>query len=281
MENKLECVACDLDGSLLNDQKKASELDLKTIKALQEKGIHTFVCSGRPAPFCKQIAYEIGFDSPTINCNGAYVYDFKNNKVLYNVDPIPTEDVLKIYHFAIKHNYPYMIYALENVYFDNPYSKRSLYWMNQLKTVFSKDNAFKIEYFDEKTSHIEDKHVMKIIMPYAPTEALDNFNKEINYDDRFESMFSEKEVIDINNKGITKGFGIKKMSELFNFSLENALVLGDNYNDASMLDIVGYPVVPENGVDELKANARYITTSNNDSPLYHAIKHLFPDLLDF
>ena len=40
---KLECVISDLDGSLLNSQKKVSPRDLETIKKLKEKGILFFI----------------------------------------------------------------------------------------------------------------------------------------------------------------------------------------------------------------------------------------------
>ena len=279
MENKLECVVCDLDGSLLNSQKKPSQEDLKTIRLLKNKNINFFICTGRPAPFSKQIAYDVGFDCPTINCNGAYGYDYLNNKVLYHDKEIETKDVFDICAFAKENNYSHLIYSLEKVLFDRPDSKRTLYWKKQLEDVFLKENTFEIEYYDEKTTNLKDLHVMKILLPYVEEKALEKFNKTINKDHKFEAAFSEKNVLDINAKGINKGFGIKKMSEIFGFDLKNTLALGDNYNDEDMLKVVGYPVVTENGVEEIKKKAMYITTSNDDSPLTNAIKSLFPSLL--
>lgn len=280
MENKLECVACDLDGSLLNKEKKISPEDLKTIKKLKEKGVKFFICTGRPFPFAKQVAYEVGFDSPVSNCNGAYAYDYLKNEPVYNVDEIPGEDVLKIYGFCKENNYPYMIYALENVYFDNPYSKRSLYWFNQLENNFSKENAFEVVYFDPDKIDLKNTHFMKIILPYVPEETKDIFNEKFNRDGKYEVMFSEKGVLDINAKGINKGFALKKLSEIYHFNLKNTLVLGDNFNDEPMLKACGYPVVPENAEEEMKKLATFITSSNSDSPLTTAINKLFKDLLD-
>ena len=279
MKNKLECVVCDLDGSLLNDDKKVSKEDLETIRTLKNKGIKFFICTGRPFPLSKQIAYEVGFDCPTINCNGAYGYDYLNNKVLFHTKEIDTSDVLDIYHFVKKNNYSYLIYSLEKLLFDRPDSKRTLYWKKQLEEVFSKENAFEIEYYDENKIDLKDLHVMKILLPYIDQNGLDLFNKTLNKDHKFEAVFSEKDVLDITYKGINKGYGIKKMSEIYNFNLENTLALGDNYNDLDMLNIVGYPVVTGNAKEDIKKVAKYITTSNNDSPLTNIINKLFKDIL--
>lgn len=50
------------------------------------------------------------------------------------------------------------------------------------------------------------------------------------------------------------------------------MAIGDAENDRAMLEVVANPVVMENGVPELKKIAKYITKSNNDSGVAHAIR---------
>ncbi len=41
--------------------------------------------------------------------------------------------------------------------------------------------------------------------------------------------------------------------------------IGDNLNDLSMLEKVGYPVAMENGAEEVKKIAKYVTDTNENS----------------
>lgn len=50
------------------------------------------------------------------------------------------------------------------------------------------------------------------------------------------------------------------------------MAIGDAENDRTMLEAVGNPVVMENGTPELKEIAKYITKSNEESGVAHALR---------
>ena len=50
------------------------------------------------------------------------------------------------------------------------------------------------------------------------------------------------------------------------------MAIGDEENDRAMLEVVGNPVVMENGNPELKKIAKYITKSNEESGVAHALR---------
>ncbi|MDO4500577.1 MAG: HAD family hydrolase [Erysipelotrichaceae bacterium] len=275
--NKLECVICDLDGSILDSNRTLNSTDLNTIKKLKEKGIKFLICTGRPFTFTKQVISDIGKDTISINCNGAYVYDYLKEEVIYHEEEIAREDVLNIYKFCKENSYPYMIYALEGIFFDNENSKRTRFWMKQRDINFKDENKFDINYFNGETDNL---HFMKVIHPYVPDDFKSILDKKFNLNERYEVSSSEKGIINITSKGINKGHAVEKMSKLLGFDLKNTLILGDNYNDESMLKIAGYAVVPSNGEEAMKKLATFITSSNDEAPLTNAIKNLFPEILD-
>ncbi len=41
--------------------------------------------------------------------------------------------------------------------------------------------------------------------------------------------------------------------------MKDVMAIGDNLNDLSMLEKVGYPVAMENGAEEVKKIAKYVT----------------------
>lgn len=277
---KLECVACDLDGSLLNADKRIHPADKETIKKLKALGIPFFICTGRPADFARQIMAEVGHEYPVCACNGAYALDMDTHELVYMVEPISTELVLEMQAYLEESKLSYFVYTTEGPLFDRPDSKRTLHWKDQWEKNFEPQNRFEFHYVDDPGVDLTKMNVIKFLVPYVEDEVKDRLNERFNKDGTLEIMWSEQSVLDINTAGTNKGYGLQRLSEIYNFSLENTLVLGDNFNDLPMLEICGLPVVPENGEEDLKAMAKFVTTHHNDAPLTHAIQHFFPELLE-
>lgn len=73
-------------------------------------------------------------------------------------------------------------------------------------------------------------------------------------------------------KTVSKGNAIRHLAEKLGLDMSQTMAIGDAENDRAMLEVVANPVVMENGVPELKKIAKYITKSNNDSGVAHAIR---------
>lgn len=54
MDSKVKCVALDLDGTLLSDEKKVSEENREALMRAAEKGVHIVIASGRPIRPCQK-----------------------------------------------------------------------------------------------------------------------------------------------------------------------------------------------------------------------------------
>lgn len=278
MKRKLEAVLCDLDGSLLNSDKLISDEDLGTIHRLKENGVHVHIVSGRAAAFCRQNADEIGFDSLVSCCNGGYIYDFSKEEIVCHGQLLDSRDVLSIRNYCISHGISYLIYSLEGVFFDRPDSRRTLFWKQQSEEHFSQANKIVFRY-DSEDLDFSSLHFVKILLCYVTKEDAENVRHLFNKENRYEIVFSEKNLLDINAVGTNKGHAVEELAKTVGFNLRNTIVLGDNFNDEMMLKKAGYPIVPENGEEDMKKLAFYITSDNNDSPLSKAIRECFPDYL--
>ncbi len=51
------------------------------------------------------------------------------------------------------------------------------------------------------------------------------------------------------------------------------MAFGDHYNDIEMIKKVGIGVAMGNGLSEVKAQADYVTESNEKDGIYQALKH--------
>ena len=73
------------------------------------------------------------------------------------------------------------------------------------------------------------------------------------------------------NKKASKGNAVLHLAKKLFLDVDELMAIGDQENDRSMLEAVGNPVVMGNGKEELKKIAKYVTKSNAESGVAHAI----------
>ena len=73
------------------------------------------------------------------------------------------------------------------------------------------------------------------------------------------------------NKKASKGNAVLHLAKKLFLDVDELMAIGDQENDRSMLEAVGNPVVMSNGKEELKKIAKYVTKSNAESGVAHAI----------
>lgn len=79
---KIKLVALDLDGTLLNSEKRVSERNRRAMEACIQKGIHVVPCTGRTwAGIPDEIRCLPGIRY-AITLNGGVIFDSRENKVI-------------------------------------------------------------------------------------------------------------------------------------------------------------------------------------------------------
>ena len=83
--------ACDLDGTLLNSEKKISDHSRKVLTKAMEQGCEVVVSSGRPISAIPKELIEFPGMRYMVTANGARIVDLKENKTLYeHLIPVAT-----------------------------------------------------------------------------------------------------------------------------------------------------------------------------------------------
>ena len=65
--------------------------------------------------------------------------------------------------------------------------------------------------------------------------------------------------VGILEPGTDKGETIRRIAALEGIPMENVMAFGDNTNDQTMLNAVGWPCAVENAVESLKESAKIVT----------------------
>jgi len=74
-------------------------------------------------------------------------------------------------------------------------------------------------------------------------------------------------------RGISKGKALQFLSDKMGFNLKKTVVFGDNYNDISMMKLVGCAIAVDNAEPQVKQVATYVTRSNDEDGIAYAIKN--------
>ncbi|MGC8821120.1 MAG: Cof-type HAD-IIB family hydrolase [Fervidobacterium sp.] len=269
----VKLIVTDLDGTLLNDEKHIPYENIQALRAALEKGINVSVATGRNFGSAKRYIEELDLDVPVIFQNGAFIYEWMENKIIYKSD-LKSEIAVNIVEKARKYDLFYIVYIdfLEekDMYIDIDYLGEFLPYLNNNSWRINKvEDALK--YVTKRDSIAEvalvgdEEKIVKAIQ-----EALSGFEHQTSVVKN--NKVNTETFYEIFGPNSSKELSFKYLLEYFNVSPEETMYLGDNFNDIGMLKLVGYPVVMENAPEEVKKYAKYISKSNNEAGVAYAVK---------
>lgn len=279
----------DLDGTLLNSIGEISEENIKELRRCIENGVEIVLSSGRVINSIKNFANEIGNNNYLISGNGSFIYDIKNEKVIYQ-NTIPKEKVLNIIKICEENSIYYSI-SLENFILTKSlnynilfYSKENLKKSNEEKiNINITDDIYKyienIENIKVSKISICDKDkivfssILKKIRQISHIDVLDVAHLSRKYiENGTESVPIEFFYTEITNENVNKWEAIKVLMKLLNIKSDEVISIGDNINDKEMLENAGLGIAMGNSAPYIKEFAKIITDDNNSSGVAKALK---------
>lgn len=262
MSDEIKLVLCDLDGTILNSEKKIPDDFYRVFAQLKAKGIEVGMATGRPVsnvnikfPLVKDELCNVCENGGCITYKGKIVhvetipFDVCEKVVLKTRSLGACGAVLCALHATyIENKEPEMVAACKEYYPD-------LVIVDDLLTV--KDTIVKLSIYDFLDSKV---HV-------APAIA--------NIDERIEHATSSNRWVDLMNKGVSKAKGIEYLCAHMGITLANVMAFGDEMNDYQMLSKVKYAYAMDNAIDPIKAICKYTCLSNDEDGVMKALKEVF------
>ena len=102
---KTKMIFLDLDGTLLDDNKKLPKENREAIDEALEQGHKVLICTGRPLSSAIKLLPLLGLDKPgcyAITFNGGLIYDAGEKKAIYQVT-LPLEQVKYVFDKAYEY----------------------------------------------------------------------------------------------------------------------------------------------------------------------------------
>ncbi|MEE6031465.1 pyridoxal phosphatase [Avibacterium paragallinarum] len=272
-----QAVAFDLDGTLLNSQGQILAENKQAIAQLKQQGIKVMLVTGRHHTAVIPYYVELGLDTPIICCNGTYVYDVQNDKVLA-ANPLSQQQAQQILDTATKHHCHLLMYSRNAMNYAelNPHMEKFLKWVASCPENV-RPLVRKVESIQEVIDH--DTPIWKYVISTPNRAIMENVIADLPVE-QFSCEWSWVDRVDIANAGNTKGSRLLEVLQQWQISPQQVIAFGDNHNDISMLTAVGLGVAMGNAEDEVKHQAKLTTTSNDEAGIAEVLAKYFTHKLD-
>jgi Cof subfamily protein (haloacid dehalogenase superfamily) len=246
----------DIDGTLLDHEKKLPTTTKKAINLLREKGVFVAIATGR-APFMFEgLRRELEIDS-FVSFNGQYVV-FENEAIYEN--PLDKGELEKFLQSTMQNNHPLIFMnekTMKATVTDHPY-------------IVSGMGSLKIPHPDQDSHFYVNGNIYQTLL-FCKEHEEKLYTKDYQH---FDFLRWHPYSLDVMPRGGSKAVGIKKMIERLGFDLKDVYAFGDGLNDVEMLKAVGTSVAMGNGVAEAKEKADFITSDVSEDGIWNGLKEL-------
>ena len=273
MRDEIRILALDLDGTLLDSEKRLSEVNREALAAAAAKGLLVVPTTGRFFGMMPPAVRDLPFVRYAITVNGAQVYDRETDTAIVR-EELPLAQALEIMRFLDGFDVIYDCYQ------DN--------WGRMTKSMQDKAEEyaqdphyvkmireFRKPYPDLKSYLAEQGRDVQKIMLFARDPAVrDALAAELPA--RFNGLAVSTSTfnnLEINVATAHKGRAIERFAAHFGWTLANCMAFGDGLNDLSMVRMAGIGVAMANAAPEVLAAADYVTLSNDADGVASALQH--------
>lgn len=265
-------LALDMDGTLLNSQKKISPKTAAAISELSRRGVYVVVSTGRGVAELADYKEELKFMQYGITSSGGAVYDFFNKKAV-KAHLIPKDIAFEIIDAGIAERAMIHILGLTNsIMRDEDIKNAADFQMKIYQEMYDRIcqrcNDFK------KYVHENPNEIIKINLYHRSPESMKrNFERLKHLNLTF--AFAETTALEGSPKGISKASGLRELCEFLKIDISETVAVGDAPNDIEILQAAGIAAVMGNASAEIKKFADFVTDDNDNDGIFKVIEKYF------
>lgn len=273
-----------MDGTLLNNKLAVSDTNRQAIEFAQSKGIKFMVATGRGYTEAVPALHEAGIYCPMITVNGGQLYD-EEGTLVENIG-IDKKRIKNILNFVKSKGLYAEVVTTEGVYSDDKVGR--IETMTTLLQKTNPDTTFKmalilalgrlellnihyVDDFDEILNKESSEMLKVLVFSNIGQPELQVIRDEFESDSELVITSSFFNNIEINHVQAQKGIALERVAKHMKIPLKNIMAIGDNFNDASMLEKAGVSFAMGNAELGVKKIAKYETGTNNDHGVADAI----------
>lgn len=259
-------IVTDLDGTLLNNEKRISEKDVYTLNKLNEQGVKIVIATGRNYFMAKNLTEQIKNINPIILANNGAITRRSNTDEVIGYNYLEPDVFGQIYVKGIEYGLYPVIHVDE---YSNGYDM--IYEKENFEEVYlgyiKKDDirARKIAFESNKLTNI------LAVCYLEEYERLNDFFNEIKKlnDDKFNSIcnrnISKRALLEFLHIDGCKWRALEKYIKTLDIKPNEIVSFGDDNNDIELLKNSGVGVAMKNGTEDVLKSGKIISEYNNNN----------------
>ena len=258
MIKKIDALAADIDMTLTAKGAGLPDIVKEALTVLHEQGVLLGLATGREIEeklMHQGETWNLGFEFDfIIGMNGGMVYDAKDQS-MWTMNLIPCDKMKEILTYFM----PFIDKYTISVNAEGGGNHNAMNIRGEL-LASARRHGFM---FEDKTGDIDgfcEKPCYKFLFRTSPeVEPVIRKAFAEKYSDEYQIISTFPGTVEIMEKGISKGDGMKRYAEKNHLDLKNVIAFGDNENDNSLLEVCGWGVCLSNGAQGTKDIADAIT----------------------
>lgn len=255
----------DVDGTILNSEKKVTPLTRFTLELLKDKGVKLCIATGRPIKSARLAMKLHGIDhlmSGYVCNNGIDTLNLVDEThVSHHV--LSKSEVHRVLDHVKSLNLNAMIYGEHHCF---------AFKMDETVERISNQNHLEVVVTNLYTLDFESTPKVLFIVDDVSSPLIHEFMAK-NPLEGFQSFISQSDLYEFVSEHAGKGKGVITLAQEFGYDASQILAYGDAENDLEMLKLVGYGVAMANADEQLKAIAQEICASNDEDGVAYSLIH--------
>ncbi|UAK23509.1 Cof-type HAD-IIB family hydrolase [Sphingomonas nostoxanthinifaciens] len=257
----LRLVISDVDGTLVDKQKRVTEGTIAAVGRLRDAGIPFTLISARPQSGLLPLAKQLGLTVPIAAFNGGTLISADGTVTERHV--VPEDVVRELFALCDGSGADPWIFADGRWYARNMNgthldSERRA----SMQEPVAIDDMSPLFARADKVTWVSDDHAM-----LSPL----NDRAQAAFGARATVGMSQTYYLDVTHLSANKGDGIATLARSLGVGLDEVAVIGDMPNDLPMFARAGLAIAMGQAPDAVKAKAAHVTTSNEEDGVAHAI----------
>lgn len=249
----------DLDGTLLNSEKRITEKTMEALKIFTDAGNHFCINTGRAIDSAKAVYDGLGLDfkgSFLCGSNGTEIYSVDDGKYVYRTG-VELELVPKILDLAEEYGIHCHTYNDDHIV-----SRHDGECMNYYRRVIKTP----LIVTDDVLKEIHRPPSKMIAIELHDHDKQERFREALQkmVGDKLTLLYSNPYYMEIFPSEAGKGSAVTRLAKILGIPVENTYAAGDEQNDISMIEAAGCGIAMANATDMVKQIADVVTTYDNN-----------------
>lgn len=270
-------LALDMDGTVLNSQKRITPRTKNAIDNLMRRGVYVVVGTGRDLAELSDYRADFNGMNYGILMSGGLIYDFFNDKPI-KVHGLDEETIFKLIDFGLEVDAMIHLHTVrQSLAREVDIQDMAAFGMGIYQGMFDRICT---RYTDAKEFvRTHPSEVVKVNLYHRDKSSRDKNFARIS-DLNLSISFAEAFNLEMSPANVTKGSGLVELCDFLNIDRADTVAIGDAPNDREILQIAGVGVAMGNAKDDIKKIAAFVTLDNDNDGVAIAIDKFFkPHLL--